>query len=240
MTVLGLTDAVSAPIMGAAQLLAISFLVFHSITPNRHRAVDVLAGREAFAPFPSLLPHARDLRIYGPTAINVVVHLAEIRRLVLARGGMVRIVVQKPDPIQLRHTAVQLDQGLDLDQTLTAAIRSLERCDGLPGFGYRLLPFNPGFSLVVVNAGDKDGYVIVEPHGFGDQAISDRMHLRITRSESPRWFAYWVDRFDAIWAASSDGEHASSGAKPGTDGETRSEGRLGSLSQPDAEQGVAG
>ena len=41
-----------------------------------------------------------------------------------------------------------------------------------------------------------------------DQTINDRMHLRIARWESPRWFTYWVERFDAIWSASSRDEQA--------------------------------
>lgn len=64
-------------------------------------------------------------------------------------------------------------------------------------------------SLIIVNAADLDGYVIFESHGFKDENIADRMHIVIRRRESPRWFSYWVARFDAMWETAKPGTAAS-------------------------------
>jgi hypothetical protein len=54
---------------------------------------------------------------------------------------------------------------------------------------------------VITNADDRDGCVIFESHGFKDENIADRMHIVIRRADSPRWFTYWVTRFEAMWNA---------------------------------------
>ena len=112
-----------------------------------------------------------------------------------------RVLVQAPDQHSLHLTSLQLDDNLDLQRTLHNSLAILDRLSSHPGFSYRRLPLNPGFSLVIVNADDSNGYVIFESHGFKDENIADRMHIVISRSDSPRWFTYWVSRFEAMWNA---------------------------------------
>jgi hypothetical protein len=141
----------------------------------------------------------RDLRIYGPTAVNVLVSAGDIRRFVLNTGGTVRVIIQDDKPEVIVQTAIQLDDNLDLARTLQGSIATLEKLTADTGFSYRKLSFNPGFSLVIVNATSQNGYVIFESHGFKDENIADRMHIVIRRQESPHWFVYWVSRFEAMW-----------------------------------------
>jgi hypothetical protein len=129
----------------------------------------------------------------------VLVNSADIRRFVLASGGTVKVIIQDDDSAFLRQTAIQLDDNLDLGHTLRSSVAILNKLAASPGFSYRMLPVNPGFSLVVVNGADPDGYVIFESHGFKDDNIADRMHIVIRRYDSPRWFSYWIARFDAMW-----------------------------------------
>jgi hypothetical protein len=204
LVVLGLVGVADVPVMLSAILLALSFLVFHTAAEasGQKPALDhVLLSREDFGAFSKLLPGIRDLRIYGPTGVNVLVNSADIRRFVLASGGSVKVIVQDDDPRTLGQAAMQLDDNLDLQMTLQSSLAILERMAAVPGFNYRTLPVNPGFSLVIVNARDPGGYVIFESHGFKDENIADRMHILIKRYESPRWFAYWVERFEAMWEA---------------------------------------
>lgn len=200
LTALGLFDVVGTRVVQSAVLATVAFLVLHAEpAPARLPVDEVLQDRTSFTQFGVLLRNARDIRVYGPTAVNVVVNTAEIRREVLQRGGTFRIVVQSPEPGQLARTAAQLDTSLDLGETLRSTLGGLRRLAGTPGFDYRLLGFNPGFSLIVVDAHSPDGYLIVETHGFRDESISERMHITIRRRDSPRWFDYWSARFDAIW-----------------------------------------
>jgi hypothetical protein len=204
LVILGLIGIVGATVQLSAILLALSFLVFHTTVEisNRRSSLDqVLRGRDDFGPFSKLLPGVRDLRIYGPTAVNVLINSADIRRFILDTGGLVRVIVLADQEEAVKATGIQLDDNLDLAQTLHASFEILRKLQEKAGFSYRLLPFNPGFSLIIVNANAADGYAIFESHGFMDDNIADRMHIMIRRRESPHWFAYWLGRFDAMWGA---------------------------------------
>jgi hypothetical protein len=214
LVVLGLADAASIRVLVSAVLLAVTFLVFQTTRTagDRPPGLDsVLQSRDDFGAFSQLLPGVRDLRVYGPTAVNVLVNAADIRRFVLDQGGRVQMIVQNGGAEELRRTAEQLDNTLDLASTWRSSLNTLERMSQAAGFEYRVLPFNPGFSLVVVNADSPRGYVIFESHGFQDSNIADRMHLVIRRDESKRWFDYWVGRFEAMWAAARPPMPASEG-----------------------------
>ena len=214
LVVLGLVEVASIRVLVSAVLLAVTFLVFQTTRTagDRPPSLDsVLQSRQDFGVFSQLLPGVRDLRVYGPTAVNVLVNAADIRRFVLDHGGRVRVIVQDGGVEELRRTAKQLDDTLDLASTLHSSLNTLERMRQVAGFDYRVLPFNPGFSLVVVNADSANGYVIFESHGFQDSNIADRMHLVIRRTESERWFDYWVGRFEAMWAAADHPLPASGG-----------------------------
>jgi hypothetical protein len=202
LAVLGLAGVADIPVLLSTILLALSFLVFHTAVDasDQRPALDqVLCDRQSFGAFSQLLPGVRDLRIYGPTAVNVLVNAADIRRFVLQCGGTVRVIVHDDDSALLEKTALQLDDNMELESTLHNSLATLGRLATVPGFSYRKLPVNPGFSLVIVNPDDARGYVIFESQGFKDENIADRMHITIKRHESPHWFAYWVARFDAMW-----------------------------------------
>jgi hypothetical protein len=68
-------------------------------------------------------------------------------------------------------------------------------------FDYKLLNYNPGFSLVAVDPSSRNGQVIVEFHGFHNEATSSRMHIELTRQQSERWYTYWTEQFQRIWDA---------------------------------------
>jgi len=202
--VLGLAGVASLTVAASVILLATGLAVFQgaAAAPDEPTALDaVLRDRADFGAFSSLLPGVRDLRVYGPTAVNVLVNAADIRRFVLAAGGTVRVIVQDDNPGLIAEAALQLDDNLDLESTLRSSLATLGKLATEPRFSFRKLPVHTGFSLVVVDAEHRNGYVIFESHGFKDENIADRMHIVIRRNESPRWFAYWVARFEAMWEA---------------------------------------
>jgi hypothetical protein len=217
LTPLGLAGAAPAQLVSSAILLSLTFLVFHTtIQPGGRPRVldDVLQNRESFTPFPQLLAQARTLWIYGPTAVNVTGYAADIRQRVLARGGTVKVIVQDPASVAKDDVRSQLDDNHDFDQTLTASLATLSRLRRAGNIEYRLLGFSPGFSMVVVNPDQPSGFLIVEFHGFKDDNITERMHVKIGRSESAHWFDYWTARFTAMWNASREPEPAVSPDPP--------------------------
>ncbi|MGY1496942.1 hypothetical protein ACW4TU_10105 [Streptomyces sp. QTS52] len=209
---LGQFDVVDSRRLLQFTAAALAFLVFRTAAPSEPgpaSADDVLHKREDLGPLRTLLEHARDLRVYGPTAINVLAGADDLRRMILQRGGTVRFVVLDPSREAVTDAAVQLDDNLDLELALRGSLRTLRRLEGMPGFEFRRLPFNPGFSLLIVNGDSPDGILVVEFHGFGDRTINERMHLLLTRRTSPHWYDYWLHRFEAVWEASLPGSTGS-------------------------------
>lgn len=214
LTALGLLGAAESNVLLSALLLATTFLVFRAtVEPSsRQVALDtVLQNRESLGSLSQLLARAAEVWLYAPTGVNVIVHAADIRRHVLDRGGRIRVVVQDPDSPGKQTVQAQLDDSLDFDRTLENSIATLARMTAWGDCRFRLLPFSPGFSMVVVNPGKPDGYLILELHGFQDENITDRMHVRISRSESLHWFDYWVARYQAMWEAAREPAPASIG-----------------------------
>lgn len=56
-------------------------------------------------------------------------------------------------------------------------------------FEFGLIDPNPGFSFIAVNPHRADGEVLVELHGFTNEAIGSRMHFIISRHDSAQWFS---------------------------------------------------
>lgn len=207
LTVLGLVGIIGSRILLSTIILALSFLVLHTEVdaPRKAPSLDtILVTRESFGSFSKLLPGVRDLRIYGPTAVNVLVSSGDIRRFILDTGGTVRVIVQDPLSELIPQTAIQLDDNIDFESTLRSSIATLNKLAASSCFHFRTLQANPGYSLVIVNATRPEGYVVFESHGFRDENISDRMHIMIRRQDSQHWFAYWVARFEAMWEVSKE------------------------------------
>ena len=209
---LGQFDVVDSRRLLQFTVAALAFLVFRTAVPPDPvpaPADDVLHDRGDLGPLRALLEQARDLRVYGPTGINILAGADDLKRMILQRGGTVRFVVLDPSPHAVAEAAVQLDDNLDLGLALRGSLRTLRRLEAETGFECRRLPFNPGFSLLIVNGDSPDGTLVVEFHGFGDHTINERMHLLLTRRTSPHWYDYWLRRFEAVWEASLPGSAGS-------------------------------
>jgi hypothetical protein len=205
LTVFSLVDEPPAKLTNAAILTCLAFLVLWTIDAREgKKAVSldtVLRDRQSYGSFDDLLKGAKELWMYAPTGVNVLLrYAAEIREWV-AKGGQARIVVQDPSGAALESVRTQLDSNVDFDSSLSAALATLTRLSSHPHVEFRLLAVNPGFSMVVLDPADRSGRVLVEFHGFQDKSIADRMHIEIRRSDSLRWFEYWTGRFEAIWEA---------------------------------------
>lgn len=104
----------------------------------------------------------------------------------------------------------QLDDSLDYPvQDFRASLQATMHQLGIMAswhlrgsFDYRLLDYNPGFSLVSIDPATRKGHVIVEFHGFHNEATSSRMHIEISRRQSDYWYTYWTNQFSRIWEAS--------------------------------------
>ena len=159
-------------------------------------------------PVGQALVSAKEVWVFAPVGTNLLTdeRCELLRRGPLARpDGSVRVVVLSPfDPQD--PTAEQLDALLDYPvQTAAAALRDTHtRLATMAGwqvkgsFAFGTIPFNPGFSLVAVNASSPDGFVNVEFHGFRNDTIAARMHIKLTRAD-PHWYPYWLEQFEAIW-----------------------------------------
>ena len=210
-------DAVPESLRWAALLAGVGLLVYRITLPEGATGPldDLLNGRSDFEdkPLRSRLETARELWVFAPSAVNLLTpQSCEVLRGTVLRHpqGVVRVVILDPqDQTAVRLAVRQLDDSVDYPiQQFPASVRTtLERLRHMAtwqvagSFEYRLLDFNPGFSLVAIDPGAKQGTVIVEFHGFHNEATASRMHLELTRQLSERWYSYWVEQFDHIWRA---------------------------------------
>ncbi|GGL11080.1 hypothetical protein ACFFWE_28115 [Sphaerisporangium melleum] len=211
------SDELNDNLRWAVLLSGLGLLIYRVTLPEPRLTApaDILHDRSIYerSPVSSLFETARDVRVFAPSAVNLLsAQTCEtLRRTVLARrGGSVRVVIlDQREREAVRLAAAQLDESVDFPvQRLPAALRTTMEHLALMSawrtagsFAYRLLPYNPGFSLVLIDPDTPRGRLIVEIHGFHNLSTSSRMHLELTRDHDERWYAYWVEQFDHIWNA---------------------------------------
>jgi hypothetical protein len=199
----------------AVALAGIGLLVYRMTLPDQTAgsADALLLDRSSFeeVSFTARLRTAHEVWIFAPSAVNLLAphHCDALRQTILTRpNGVVRVVVLDPaeEPavqLAIRHLDDTLDEPLQLFRSSLAAtiaqLRRMARWNVNGTFEYRLLSFNPGFSLVAIDPGSRDGVVIVEFHGFHNEVTTSRMHLELDRDDSRHWYTYWLDQFDHIW-----------------------------------------
>lgn len=209
-------DVVPEGLKWSAVFAALGLLVFRVAVPaDPATTLDtVLADRDEFAdvPFPSLIRDATELWIFAPTAINLLnaQHCKAIREHVLNKGdGDVRVAVLDPaNEVAVDLCVKQLDESLlyplqDFRRSLTTSVEQLRRMADWQvagSFAYRFAEYNPGFSIVAIDPTQAHGRIIVEFHGYHNEAIGSRMHITLTRRTSERWFHYWAHQLDEIWS----------------------------------------
>jgi hypothetical protein len=208
-------DFVPDQLKWAAVLGGVGILVLRITVPDT-RAGNLdgfLNDRFAFdtTPFSERLEGASEVWIFAPTAINLLSsHNCELlRNKVLGKpDGTVRVIILNPsDPQVVRLAVRQLDDSLeypvqDFRDSLTATERQLRAMSAWKvrgRFDYKFLAYNPGFSLVAIDPGARNGRIIVEFHGFHNEATSSRMHIELSRKQSERWYSYWMAQFHHMW-----------------------------------------
>ncbi|NDJ63215.1 MAG: hypothetical protein GYB67_18995 [Chloroflexi bacterium] len=183
-------------------IAALVILIFRITLPPDERADldEVLQDRQSYGPFREFLLSGRDVWIYGPSAANVLRESGYIRREILEKGGAVRVLVQDPGEREgLALLRRQLDTTHDLERDIGTSLITLRQMLTWGSMAYRLLPYGPGFSLVIVDPKGRDGRLVVEFFGFQNEVIDERMHIEITRRESQHWFDYWVGQYELMW-----------------------------------------
>jgi hypothetical protein len=198
-------DAIPENWKMATILAALALLVFNSTRPESDLAdLDaILQDRSDFGAFHDLIRDARELWVYGPSAINVLRDVAYIKREILDRGGKVRILIQdihNREGMAFLHD--QIDQTTDLENSLKMSLDILRNMSKWGSVEYRVLPYCPGFSVVIVDPSHGDrGKMVLEVLGFRNDLIADRMHMEITPDQSRHWFEHWVKQYEVMWDA---------------------------------------
>jgi hypothetical protein len=209
-------DVVPDPIRWAVLLGGLGILVLRITVPDSADANidDFLGDRFALdaTPFQERLKNATEVWVFAPSAINILsAHNCELfrTRILDKPQGVIRVVVLNPTESNIGLATRQLDDSLDYPiqdfrDSLQATLRQLRTMSGwkvVGSLGYRFLDYNPGFSLVAIDPAKNSGQIIVEFHGFHNEATSSRMHIELSRRNSKYWYAYWTNQFDRIWEA---------------------------------------
>ena len=195
-------------------LAALGLIVFSLTRPAETKASieDYLHNRPELGQFADRVQKARKLWIYGASATNILDgnNLDAIRRSILGDPkGELRVIIQNPDAADaVRLLKRQLDESVDyhhqdLPVEIAKTLRKFEtiRSWNTPGsFDGRLLDYSPGFSLAIFDPDRPSGTVVLEVYGWHLQSTSERMSIEISQAASPRWFRYWVEQYEFMWA----------------------------------------
>ncbi len=171
--------------------------------PNKEVDLDsVLLDRQSYTPLREFLQGAHVIWVYGPSAVNVLRKSATFKREVLDRGGEVRVLLQDPDNApSMAILRQQLDPNNNLDHDIQGSLYTLDKMREWGNADFRLLPYSPGFSLLIVDPDGKDGRLTIEFFGYHNNLIDDRMHIQIERRSSQYWFEYWAKQYQVMWDA---------------------------------------
>jgi hypothetical protein len=187
---------------------ALVVLLFRTTTPQK-KEVDldnVLLDRQSYTPLREFVQGAHVVWVYGPSAVNVLRESATFKREVIERGGEVRVLLQDPgEAASMAILRQQLDPNNNLDHDIQGSLFTLTKMREWGEVEYRLLPYNPGFSLLVIDPDGKDGRLVVEFFGYHNNLIDDRMHILIERRSSQYWFEYWAKQYQIMWDAAHSG-----------------------------------
>jgi Ca2+/Na+ antiporter len=198
-------DAVPLNVQMAVLLAAVALLVFKSVTQERQQIDldDVLQDRQDFRPLREFIRGGRTVWVYGASAVNVIRSADEIKSEVLDRGGELRVLMQDPnEAVSLSILERQLDKIHDLQgdiQQVQDTLKRLARFSDHSRIEYRLLPYSPGFSMIVVDPDGREGRLVVEFYGYSNEQIKERMHIEIRRDNSQHWFDYWKGQYEVMW-----------------------------------------
>jgi hypothetical protein len=210
-------DFVPDQIRWAVLLAGVGILVLRITIPDSLAGTidELLNDRFAFdsTPLSERLKNAAEVWLFAPTAVNILsAHNCELLRTVVLNkpDGIVRVVVLNPaNRAAIQLATRQLDDSLDYPvqdfraslQATMHQLRAMASWQVRGNFDYRFLDYNPGFSLVAIDPTTRNGQMIVEFHGFHNEATSARMHMEISRKQSDHWYTYWTDQFSRIWEA---------------------------------------
>ncbi|RKS77163.1 hypothetical protein BZB76_2538 [Actinomadura pelletieri DSM 43383] len=212
------TDLVDDDVRWSVVIAGIGLMVYQVTVPEGNAVIldDLLKDRTAFeedVPLEARLRRARELWLFAPSGAHLLTSTRcdTLRRHVLDRDdGSVRIVLLDPErPEAVALATRQLTDAVDFPgQPFSLSLeRSLERLTvmrrwGCRGhFSCRLLPYNPGFSLIALDPSSPGGSLIVEFHGAHNRSTADRMHLTLTRRDGGSWYEYWLGQFEHIWGS---------------------------------------
>ncbi|GAB4527381.1 MAG: hypothetical protein OHK0046_45130 [Anaerolineae bacterium] len=189
----------------AVILGTLALLVFKTTAPTQPDTDldSVLLDRQSYGPLREFIKGAKTMWVYGPSAVNVLTNSPDIEREILARGGELRVILQDPNAqpsLDILHHQLDsfshllvkdIDRSKDILDTLRT--RSAYKID------YRLLPYSPGFSVVILDPDGREGRLVIEFFGYASASIGDRMHIEIHRQQSNYWFEYWAAQFQNMW-----------------------------------------
>jgi len=204
LVILDLIGDVSDDIKLTVMIAALVILVFRGTKPeNKVPDLDqVLLDRQNYGPFREFIANSKELWIYGPSAANALREAAYIESEILEKGGKVRMLIQNPTvESSMNQLKQQLDRVFDLEHDIDGSLRVLRRMKRQypQKLEFKLLSYNPGFSLTVVNPDNKNGHLVVEFIGYRNDRISNRMHINIARTQSAHWFEFWEKQFRIMW-----------------------------------------
>jgi hypothetical protein len=218
LAVLGVIGLVPFQILASAILTTLALVVYSTLVARRasNEITQLLSlphpaqGADAFLKDRSTLGSFADrirgtstIWLCGPSLVNIVGTWSDHIFERVRKGGDLRILVVDPGTPYLNL----LTEYLDVEPALIKADirRTIIYCKELvhSGIGQgklemRLISMNPGYSMVITDPTGPYGEMIVEYIGY-HSFLHGRPHLELKAARDGRWFAYYLQQFEALW-----------------------------------------
>jgi len=200
---------VTSATLAALGILAISALrnEHHSRELSQKLAKSIggcLRSRSQFIPLDEYTKTASEIVIVTVSAVSLFNPYFGVFERKLKEGCKLSVLVLDPDSpaVQTWNLGVRgSTTEADIKNTL-AQLRELMKAEKRKGqCQVRLSSVYPPFSMSVVDPKKNTGSMVVELHAF-KTPLTERPHISVSRLEDQRWFDFFMEQFEKIWADS--------------------------------------
>ncbi|MEV4175360.1 hypothetical protein [Nonomuraea sp. NPDC049709] len=217
--VLGVFDKVDTKVVGAATLATLALVAVNALGPRHQvaeldarvaelsRLVETKLAGDGFlsnerADLRERIARADDIRFTGVTLGRTIRAYVDDLRKSLERGASVKVLVIDPAgtaPAEAARICLIPDQSEVFEHRVRSTLYMLRDLHTEERLEVRLLPFLPGFGMLMLDPADDDGVIQIEMGTHHSPTRNPGFTLDGRRDRD--WCRHFIGEFDGLWEA---------------------------------------
>jgi hypothetical protein len=143
--------------------------------------------------FEKSLSQAKNVALSGSNLVGVLTHYKGFIQAKAETGCKFRFLLTHPEfyPDSGKQTKAAKIETLNAFQILS----DLSKNENIE---YRVMTFQPQFSLLIVNPGISESAIQVEIYPYQSIA-SDRPHFLLYQKDNSKWYSFFYEQFETAW-----------------------------------------